>query len=86
MEDCFGAAKNECGLDQYEVRRYTSWYRHITLSMLAFAFLTVLAAQAQQKGERPIQPMSSPSPWQRFDDSWQLSFPERPDNIPSITS
>ncbi|MER6785726.1 hypothetical protein ABT330_14035 [Streptomyces sp. NPDC000658] len=34
------AAKNECGLDEYEVRRYTGWYRHITLSMLAHAFRT----------------------------------------------
>ena len=50
IEDCFGAAKNECGLDQYEVRRYLSWYRHITLAMLAFAFLAVLAADAPQKG------------------------------------
>jgi SRSO17 transposase len=34
IEDCFQAAKNECGLDQYEVRRYVGWYRHITLAML----------------------------------------------------
>jgi hypothetical protein len=56
------------------------------LSMLAFAFLAALAAQAQEKGERPVQPMSSPSPWQRFGGSWQLSFPDRPDTAPSITS
>ncbi|MGW6260935.1 IS701 family transposase [Streptomyces sp. NPDC055085] len=35
IEECFQSAKNECGLDQYEVRRYVSWYRHITLVMLA---------------------------------------------------
>ena len=32
-------AKNETGLDHYQVRRYQAWYRHITLSMAAAAFL-----------------------------------------------
>jgi SRSO17 transposase len=45
IEECFQAAKNETGLDHYQVRRYDAWYRHITLSMLALAFLTVTAAQ-----------------------------------------
>ena len=31
------------GLDHYQVRRYHAWYRHITLSMLAAAFLAVTA-------------------------------------------
>ncbi len=38
-EECFQSAKNECGLDQYEVRRYVGWYRHITLAVLAHTFL-----------------------------------------------
>lgn len=42
VEECFELAKGEVGLDQYEVRHWTGWYRHITLSMLALAFLTVL--------------------------------------------
>jgi len=50
IEECFGAAKNECGLDQYEVRRWTGWYRHITLVMAAHAFLAVQAADAAEKG------------------------------------
>ncbi|MGB6454160.1 MAG: IS701 family transposase [Streptosporangiaceae bacterium] len=45
VEECFQAAKNETGLDHYQVRRYDAWYRHITLSMLALAFLAVTAAQ-----------------------------------------
>lgn len=45
VEECFQAAKNETGLDHYQVRRYDAWYRHITLSMLALAFLQVTAAQ-----------------------------------------
>ena len=59
IEDRFGAAKNECGLDECEVRRYTAWHRHITLSMLAFAFLAALAADAGEKAEAAVQPMSS---------------------------
>jgi SRSO17 transposase len=63
VEDCFGAAKNECGLDQYEVRRYTSWYRHITLSMLAFAFLAGLARPApfHAPSRRAATPPRTPS-------------------------
>lgn len=45
IEACFESAKNECGLDQYEVRRYIGWYRHITLAMLAHAFLAAMAAK-----------------------------------------
>jgi SRSO17 transposase len=45
VEECFQAAKNETGLDHYQVRRYDAWYRHATLSMLALAFLQVTAAQ-----------------------------------------
>jgi SRSO17 transposase len=46
VEDCFAEAKNETGLDHYQVRRYRAWYRHITLSMLAHAFLAVTARPA----------------------------------------
>ena len=45
---CFEHAKGEVGLDQYEVRRYQSWYRHITLSMMALAFLVVVCGRATQ--------------------------------------
>jgi SRSO17 transposase len=46
IEECFQATKNETGLDDYEVRRYHAWYRHITLSILAHTWLSVLAAHA----------------------------------------
>ena len=42
VEVCFEAAKGEVGLDQYEVRSWTGWHRHITLAMLAHAYLAVL--------------------------------------------
>jgi SRSO17 transposase len=44
VEETFQFAKNETGLDHYQVRRYEAWYRHVTLSMLAAAFLAVTAA------------------------------------------
>jgi SRSO17 transposase len=57
IEECFQTAKGEAGLDQYQVRRYDSWYRHITLAMFAHAFLTVTRAQAGKKGIQP-QPLT----------------------------
>ncbi len=41
IETSFETAKGEVGLDQYEVRSWTGWYRHITLALAAHAFLTV---------------------------------------------
>ena len=46
IEACFEAAKGEVGLDQYEVRSWTGWHRHITLAMLAHAYLAVLRRSA----------------------------------------
>jgi SRSO17 transposase len=45
-ESSFEAAKGEVGLDDYEVRNWTGWSRHITLAMWAYALLTVLRAGA----------------------------------------
>ena len=46
IESCFEAAKQETGLDQYEVRSWAGWHRHVTLSMLALAFLAAVRATA----------------------------------------
>jgi SRSO17 transposase len=78
IEEAFQAAKNECGLDQYEVRRYPGWYRHITLAMLAHAFLAAMASAAPEKGAAETVPtLSHRSPWRRSGDSWQLATPRR---------
>lgn len=45
IEVCFEQAKGEVGLDQYEVRSWHGWHRHITLSMAALAFLAVTRHQ-----------------------------------------
>jgi SRSO17 transposase len=52
IEECLESAKNEVGLDQYEVRRWEAWYRYMTLSLLAHAYLTVLRARAMLTGEK----------------------------------
>ncbi|MCD0486488.1 IS701 family transposase [Streptacidiphilus sp. ASG 303] len=75
IEECFQAAKNECGLDQYEVRRYTGWMRHITLAMLAHAFLAAMAAATAKGAAETVPAPWSTSPWQRSGDSWQLAVP-----------
>ena len=46
MEECFERAKGECGLDEYEVRSWVGWHRHVTLSMFALAVLTVIRDRA----------------------------------------
>lgn len=51
IEEGFEEAKGEVGLDQYEVRRWIGWYRHITLALLAHAFLAVTRIHATEKGE-----------------------------------
>jgi SRSO17 transposase len=42
IESCFEAAKGEVGLDEYEVRSWTGWHRHVTLAMLAYAYLAAV--------------------------------------------
>lgn len=52
VEQCFEEGKGEVGLDEYEVRSWHGWYRHITLSMLALAFLTVLRAHDEEDARK----------------------------------
>jgi hypothetical protein len=47
VEECFQSAKDQVGLDQYQVRGWTGWHRFITLAMLALAVLTVMAAHSR---------------------------------------
>ena len=56
IEACFEAAKGEVGLDQYEVRSWTGWHRHITLALLAYAYLAAIRkAAAGGTGRRGSQ-------------------------------
>ncbi len=49
VEQCIEQTKGETGLDEYEVRHWHSWHRHITLSMMAHAWLASIRCQAQEK-------------------------------------
>ncbi len=42
---------DETGLDHYEVRYWIGWYRHITLAMLALAYLAVVRARLRQEAD-----------------------------------
>ncbi len=63
IEICFEEAKSEVGLDEYEVRSWTGWYRHVTLSCLTHAFLTVLRSQTPEGHPSPEKrgPWSQPT-------------------------
>jgi SRSO17 transposase len=50
IECCFEQAKGEVGLDQYEVRSWSGWHRHVTLSMVALAFVSAVRAAEGKKG------------------------------------
>jgi SRSO17 transposase len=50
IEQCFREAKGQTGLDEYEVRLWHSWHRHITLVMMAHAWLASTRRRAPQKG------------------------------------
>ena len=61
VEQCFAEAKGEVGLDHYEVRRWDSWHRHVTLSLLAHAFLAVTRrAAAKEEGSPTKKGISTP--------------------------
>jgi SRSO17 transposase len=66
IEASFETAKGEVGLDHYEVRSWTGWYQHMTLVLLAHAFLTVTragaAAPAPEKGGSRLRRYRPPRP------------------------
>ncbi len=52
IEEAIEEAKGEVGLDQYEVRSWRGWYRHITLSMLGHAYLAVTRIGANSEAAK----------------------------------
>jgi SRSO17 transposase len=57
VEESIQTGKGEVGLDHYEVRSWTGWYRHMTLAMWAQAFLTVIRAEqgAEEAPKKGLQ-------------------------------
>lgn len=64
IECCFEEAKGEVGLDHYEVRSWSGWYRHITLACLAHTFLSVLRCQQADAGPLRLEKGGSMPPVQ----------------------
>jgi SRSO17 transposase len=60
IEEGLEALKGEVGLDHYEVRHWDGWYRHVTLCLLAHAFLA--ATRADANGTALGQPRGVPPP------------------------
>lgn len=54
IEESFEQAKQLTGLDEYEVRSWTGWYRHVTLSMFAHAMLAVIRAKALRSRKHSV--------------------------------
>jgi SRSO17 transposase len=48
IEQCFEEAKDDTGMDHYEVRHWQGWYRHITLCMMALEWLVLLRVKANE--------------------------------------
>jgi SRSO17 transposase len=64
IEQCFREAKGETGLDQYEVRTWQSWYRHLTLALMAHAWLASIRDRPRPKrGRRTTRPPSPTPIW-----------------------
>jgi SRSO17 transposase len=59
VEDLFELAKGDCGLDEYEVRGWVGWHRHVTLSLFALAMLTVIRSRAVRPRRKKGGPSSS---------------------------
>lgn len=47
IEQSFQTAKGQTGLDEHQVRTWTSWYRWTTLALVAHLFLAIAAARAR---------------------------------------
>jgi hypothetical protein len=60
IEECFQQAKNEAGLDHYQVWDYRAWYAHITLSMLTLAWLSATRATLAGIPEKGVSSRSKP--------------------------
>src|SRR6185503_20950765 len=63
VEESIQCAKGEVGLDHYEVRSFSGWYRHITLAMWAQAFLSVIREEtgAEVAPKKGLQKQERPS-------------------------
>lgn len=65
IESGFETAKQEVGLDEYEVRKYTGWHRYVTLALFAHAFLAVARSRAAPRKRGTRRGRRTPTPSSR---------------------
>jgi anti-sigma-K factor RskA len=53
VEESFQAGKGQVGLDQHQVRRWTSWHRFSTLALAAVAVLAICVADTRTADRHP---------------------------------
>jgi len=61
IEEDFELAKGEVGLDHYEVTKYRGWYHHITMVLLALAFLKSVQREWGKKWSARVSAGSPPA-------------------------
>ena len=76
VEQCLGETKGEVGLDEYEVRSWHGWFRHVTLSMMALVFLAALRALGEETAQKKT--LSRQSNQRRL----KLPTPFKPRSLP----
>jgi SRSO17 transposase len=59
IEEAFAQGKGEVGLDQYEVRSWVGWHRHMTLAMVALALLALTRARLFGRPPAPRPTMAA---------------------------
>ena len=76
VEESIQCAKGEVGLDHYEVRSWSGWYRHITLAIWAQAFLSVIRREtgAEVVPKKGLQKRVEPSSLASFKARRKLRF------------
>lgn len=79
IEECFQSGKNEVGLDHYQVRLYHAWYRHITLAMLAHAWLTVTATKHREQHPPAVPPTMTAVGYKRLPGGLPVAAQPEPD-------
>ncbi len=52
VEECLELGKGDCGLDEYEVRSWVGWHRHVTLSLWALAVVAVIRSRVPKPGRK----------------------------------
>lgn len=79
IEMNFAEMKGETGLDQYEVRNYEGWHKHITLSCIAHALLTVLREKFSNLPDMTIEYENSMDEFKKKRKSESLSAKQKSD-------